>query len=139
MNPLAVLHILGILLSFTGAMMIFPLICALIYQEGDALALLISGTIALAIGLPLWWINRANRQLQIKDGFIIVTFGWILISVISALPFVLHGSIPSYTDAFFETMSGYTTTGATILNNIEAIPHGFVFDWISVDPNGGDG
>jgi hypothetical protein len=65
--------------------------------------------------------------LNIKDGFFIAVFGWILISAVSGLPFMIHGSIPSFTDAFFEMMSGYTTSGATILTDIEIVPHGLLF------------
>ena len=65
--------------------------------------------------------------MNIKDGYFIAFFGWVLISAISALPFVIHGSIPSFTDAFFEMMSGYTTSGATILTDIEAVPRGLLF------------
>ena len=65
-------------------------------------------------------------QLEVERGLSITTFGWVVISALSALPFVLHGSIPSFTDAFMEMMSGYTTQGATILNDIEAVPHGLL-------------
>jgi len=58
---------------------------------------------------------------------VIAVFGWILVSAVSDIPFILHGSIPSFTDAFFEMMSGYTTTGANILTDIEALPHGLLF------------
>jgi trk system potassium uptake protein TrkH len=77
--------------------------------------------------LPLWWIFRKNHDLDIKDGFILAVFGWIVVSAVSALPFMIHGSIPSFTDAFFEMMSGYTTSGATILTDIEAVPRGLLF------------
>ncbi|NQU02960.1 MAG: TrkH family potassium uptake protein, partial [Syntrophaceae bacterium] len=131
MNAFAILNILGMCLIFTAVMLLFPTICAFIYDEGDAFALMIASGIALGVGLPAWWIFREHHVLKVKDGFIIVTLGWILITAVSALPFVIHGAIPSFTDAFFETMSGYTTTGATILNDIEALPHGLLF-WRSM-------
>ncbi len=118
-------------LLFTAVMLLFPMICAFIYDEGDVFALMIASGIALAVGLPAWWVFREHHVLKVKDGFIIVTVGWILITAVSALPFVIHGAIPSFTDAFFEIMSGYTTTGATILNDIEALPHGLLF-WRSM-------
>jgi len=130
-NAFAILNILGMCLIFTAVMLLFPTICAFIYDEGDAFALMIASGIALCVGLPAWWIFREYRVLKVKDGFIIVTLGWILITTVSALPFVIHGAIPSFTDAFFETMSGYTTTGATILNDIEALPRGLLF-WRSM-------
>ena len=72
-------------------------------------------------------IFRNNNTLHIRDGLFIATFGWIIISAFSTLPFIIHGTIPSFTDAFFEMMSGYTTTGATILTDIEVVPHGLLF------------
>ncbi|MBW2365738.1 MAG: TrkH family potassium uptake protein, partial [Deltaproteobacteria bacterium] len=76
---------------------------------------------------PFYWFFRKSQKLSIKDGYFIAVFGWIMVSSISALPFMLHGSIPSFTDAFFEMMSGYTTSGSTILTEIEAVPHGLLF------------
>ncbi|HED30424.1 MAG TPA: TrkH family potassium uptake protein [Prosthecochloris aestuarii] len=131
MNFPAIASVLGMLLMFIGCTMLFPLACSLIYAEGDAFSFIISIAVATGVGLPLWWSFRRNSELTIRDGFFIVTFGWVLVSAISALPFMIHGSIPSFTDAFFEMMSGYTTTGATILNDIEALPHGLLF-WRSM-------
>jgi len=126
-NAFAIANILGTCLIFTAVLLLCPLVCAFLYNEGDAFALMMASGIALGTGLPLWWLFREHHVLKIKDGFIIVTVGWILITTVSALPFVIHGSIPSFTDAFFETMSGFTTTGATILTDIEALPHGLLF------------
>lgn len=126
MNIFAITHVLGTLLIVTGSSMLLPLICSLYYNEGDTLSFIISGLIAIGIGLPCWWFFRKHQNLHIKDATIITVFGWVLISAISTLPFIIHGSIPSFTDAFFEMMSGYTTTGATILNDIEALPHGLL-------------
>jgi trk system potassium uptake protein TrkH len=75
----------------------------------------------------LWWRFRKHLDLGIKDGIFIAAFGWVLVSALSALPFMIHGAIPSFTDAFFEMMSGYTTSGATILTDIEVVPHGLLF------------
>lgn len=128
MNFASIAYVMGTLLLVTGGSIIFPIICSLCYNnEGDLVSLVISGIIMLAAGLPLWWIFRKNQELNIKDAFVIAVFGWILISAVSALPFMIHGSIPSFTDAFFEMMSGYTTTGATILTDIEVLPHGLLF------------
>ena len=127
MNFPAIFHVLGALLIFIGSTMLLPLSCALIYKDGDAFSLAAAMGITIGIGIPLWWSFRKYRDLTLKDGFFVVTFGWILVSSFSTLPFILHGSIPSFTDAFFEMMSGYTTTGATILDDIEAMPHGLLF------------
>jgi trk system potassium uptake protein TrkH len=111
----------------TGISMTLPLVCSLYYREGDFNAIAISAGVTVLIGLPLWWFYRKNHELNIKDGFFIAVFGWILVSAASALPFMIHGSIPSFTDSFFEMMSGYTTSGATILTDIESVPHGLLF------------
>ena len=127
MNIFAISSVLGILSIFTGSMMFPAYIVALLYNEGDVGPIFISALIAIALGLPLWWFCRKHTDLTVKDGFIIVSFGWVLVCSLSTLPFIIHGSIPSFTDSFFEMMSGYTTTGATILPNIELLPHGLLF------------
>ncbi len=127
MNYKTITNVLGKLLIVTGISMIFPMICSLYYKENDLYALAITGGITICIGYPLWWFFRHSDDLDIKDGFFIAFFGWILISAVSAVPFMIHGSIPSFTDAFFEMISGYTTTGATILTDIEIVPHGLLF------------
>ncbi|MEE9167448.1 MAG: potassium transporter TrkG, partial [Candidatus Neomarinimicrobiota bacterium] len=75
------------------------------------------------IGAPVWFLTRGRIQLKVKDGFAVVTFTWVLVSLFSALPFFLTGAIPNVTDAFFESMSGVTTTGATIVGNPQTLPH----------------
>ncbi len=127
MNYFAILHVLGTLLIFIGVTMLAPIGCAVIYEGNDLIPFVISFVAIIGTGVPLFWIFRDHRDLTLKDGFFIVTFGWILVSAVSAIPFVLHGAIPSFTDAFFEMMSGYTTTGATILTDIPSLPHGLLF------------
>jgi trk system potassium uptake protein TrkH len=127
MNYATITYVLGTLLIVTGSSMVLPLAFSLYYNDGDFAAIAVSAAITLVAGLPLWWFFRKNQELNIKDGFFIAVFGWILISAVSALPFMIHGSIPSFTDAFFEMMSGYTTTGATILTDIEVVPRGLLF------------
>lgn len=107
--------------------MVFPLICSLYYQENDIYAIAITAAVTAGLGVPLWYFFRRSENLNIKDGFFIAFLGWVLISAVSAVPFMIHGSIPSFTDAFFEMISGYTTSGATILKDIEAVPHGLLF------------
>jgi trk system potassium uptake protein TrkH len=127
MNYASIANVLGMLLIVTGSSMALPLAYALYFNEGDLFSILISALITVALGLPLWWLFRKYQDLNIKDGYFIAVFGWILVSAVSALPFIIHGSIPSFTDAFFEMMSGYTTSGATILTDIERVPHGLLF------------
>jgi len=127
MHLFPILHVFGTLLMVTGISMVLPLGCALIYGEGDFFALLVSAVLILVLGVPLWWFFRKHHNLGMKDGIFIAAFGWVVVSALSALPFMIHGSIPSFTDAFFEMMSGYTTSGATILTDIEIVPHGLLF------------
>jgi trk system potassium uptake protein TrkH len=103
------------------------------YGSNDIIALLISGFITSLTGTAAWFFTRGRSSEEVtkREGYIIVTFGWIFMSLFGALPFIIHGAIPSFTDAFFETMSGFTTTGATILTDIEAMPYGLLF-WRSL-------
>ncbi|MCP3899465.1 MAG: TrkH family potassium uptake protein, partial [Desulfobacteraceae bacterium] len=127
MNYKAIANVFGKLLIITGISLVFPLICSLYYKEDDLYSLAVTGVITVCIGYPLWRTFRRDQDLGLKDGFFIAFFGWILISAVSGVPFMIHGSIPSFTDAFFEMMSGYTTSGATILEDIEIVPHGLLF------------
>ena len=126
MHIYSILHVFGTLFLVTGFSMVLPLICALIYGEGDLAAIFISSLVTILLGMPLWWVFRKHHDLNMKDGIFIAAFGWVLVSALSALPFIIHGSIPSFTDTFFEMMSGYTTSGATILTDIEVVPHGLL-------------
>jgi len=123
----SIAYVIGTLLLVTSIAMLFPIAVSLIYQENDFSPLLISAVVAFGMGLPLWWFSPSNYELTFRDAVLIAVFGWVIVSAVSALPFVFHGSIPVFTDAFFEMMSGYTTTGATILTDIESLPHGLLF------------
>jgi trk system potassium uptake protein TrkH len=127
MHLFSILHVFGTLFLVTGISMLLPVACALIYGGNDAAALAISALATFFMGMPLWWGFRKHHDLGIKDGIFIAAFGWVFVSALSALPFMIHGSIPSFTDAFFEMMSGYTTSGATILTDIEVVPRGLLF------------
>ena len=126
MDILAVLHILGALLIFIGATLIFPGTLSYFYDEGDLNSFAISFAIVVTVGFAIWKLTPGDREILIRDGFGVVTFGWILLAAFGALPFVLAHDL-SYTDAFFETMSGFTTTGATILTDVERLQHGLLF------------
>ncbi|WP_028583398.1 TrkH family potassium uptake protein [Desulfogranum mediterraneum] len=127
MHFASITHVFGLLLLVTGTAMLFPALCAAYYGEGDLLPLLLSAGVTYLLGLPTWWFFRKQYELNIKDGIVVAVFGWLVVSSFSALPFMIHGAIPGFTDAFFEMISGYTTTGATILTDIEALPHGLLF------------
>ncbi|MFQ5674923.1 MAG: TrkH family potassium uptake protein [bacterium] len=94
-------------------------------------ALLISFMILVSVGVVLWRLIPSGQELGTRDGFAVVTLGWVALAAFGALPFVLMENGLSFTDAFFETMSGFTTTGATILSDVEALPHGILF-WRSL-------
>jgi trk system potassium uptake protein TrkH len=123
----AIGNVLSTLLLVTGGSMLLPVACALIYGEDDLLSLGLSCLIIVLLGLVVRRFSPRIDELSFKEGLFVATIGWVVISALSALPFMLHGSIPSFTDGFFEMMSGYTTTGATILTDIEALPHGLLF------------
>lgn len=126
-------NILGILLLINGGFMLLCLPVSLYFKESDWISIATSSGITLSVGLLLRAITRKNRSkdLRKKDGYLIVTAGWIVMSFFGALPYLISGAIPSLTDAFFETVSGYTTTGASILTDIEAVSKGILF-WRSL-------
>lgn len=126
MRTSSVIHILGVLLIFLAVAMLLPIPFSFYYGDGDIIPLLESATITLIVGVLLF-LTSEFRELRTRDGFAIVTFGWIAFALFGSLPFIISGYIPSFTDAFFETMSGFTTTGATILTSIERLPHGLLF------------
>jgi trk system potassium uptake protein TrkH len=126
MNYRSIAFVAGTLLLVTGAAQALPVICSLWYGEDDLFALTVSMLVPIAVGLPLRTTYRADKNLGTREAFLIAVFGWVAISAVSTLPFLIHGSIDSFTDAFFEMMSGYTTTGATILTDIEVLPRGLL-------------
>ena len=123
MNIKTILNILAAMLGLTGVTMLLPALIAWGYNEPDLVGHLKSSAICVLIGLPVWFFTRKNRSLNNKDGFAIVTLAWILVALAGAQPFYLTGAIPNFTDAWFESMSGVTTTGATIIGNIETLPN----------------
>ncbi len=128
MSYRSIAHVFGTLFLVTAGAMVLPAIVSLFYGfEGDLPGLLISAAVAAALGFPLWWIFRRDQDLGTRDALLIAAFGWVFVSAVSALPFMIHGSIPSFTDAFFEMMAGFSTTGSTILTDIEVVPHGLLF------------
>lgn len=129
MNKKMVISTLGQLTLSEAALMLLPLITSLIYGEMRvALAFLVAIVVAALLGGAMFLLFRTeNKLIYAKEGFVIVAFGWLIMSAIGALPFVISGDIPSYVDAFFETVSGFTTTGASILGNVELLSHGALF------------
>ncbi|AJF07404.1 TrkH family potassium uptake protein [Geoalkalibacter subterraneus] len=122
MNCFLVLRILGALSLFLSATLLTPIPFSLFYQDGAAWAFIEASAICFGFGLLLFRSFSSRQEISVRDGFAVVTLGWSLFALLGALPFLLSGAIPSYLDACFETMSGFTTTGATILTHIEALP-----------------
>ncbi len=131
-NLKLIFRILGFLLIVEGLAMMIAMLVSIIYQGPDIFALLQSMLICSGLGgLLLLLTQKASKELGKREGFIIVSLVWVVFSFFGSLPYLLSGAIPNLTDAFFETMSGFTTTGASILNNIESLPYGILF-WRSM-------
>ncbi|HZK37633.1 MAG TPA: TrkH family potassium uptake protein [Clostridia bacterium] len=127
MNYGIVLKVLGNILMVESALMLPALSIAFYTNEHDKMAFLITVIITGVIGFIMSKKTTTKNNVNIREGLAIVALGWIFASLFGALPFYLSGSIPSYIDAFFETVSGFTTTGASILSNVEGLPHGSLF------------
>ena len=128
MNYKMVGFVLGRIFLIEAVLMLFPMGCAAIYGEWNIiLAFLWPALILLALGLVTSLRTPKNTKIYARDGLAIVALVWVLMSVFGALPFVISGEIPSFVDAFFETVSGFTTTGSTILTDVEALSHGTLF------------
>lgn len=126
-----IVYIIAKMLGVEGAVLLIPAFVAFLYGESDVIQFLIVSAVLGAIFFIFGRKRPENKVIYAKEGLVIVGLAWILWSLFGALPFVLTGSIPSYVDAFFETVSGFTTTGSTILTNIEALPKGVAF-WRSL-------
>lgn len=127
MNAVLVVRILGILLIFLAAALLAPIPFSLSFADGAWGSFLLSSLICAAIGGILVTRFQSKKDFAVREGFAVVTFGWATFALFGALPFLLSGSIPDVVDAVFETMSGFTTTGATILSDIEALPPSILF------------
>ncbi len=128
MNQKMIFHICGQMLLIEAVLLLLPLITALIYGESCALSILTAMLIAVGVGtLMTVLIKPKETVIYSREGFVITALTWLLWSLVGALPFVISGEIPSYVDAFFETVSGFTTTGASILTNVEEMSNGLLF------------
>ena len=127
MNFGFIIYIVGWILNFQGVFLLVPWVVSLIYDEKSGFAFVISSAISFMIGLLCIRKKPTNKSFYAKEGFVSVAFGWIVLSISGALPFLISGEIPNLFDALFETISGYTTTGATILSDVEALSNCFLF------------
>jgi trk system potassium uptake protein len=133
MNYKIILNVTGFLLMIIGGFILTALPFSFYYNSGDHYSIIISAAITVISGFLLWSTSRRsdNKNLGRREGYVIVTLSWIAMSLFGSLPFIIDGAIPNYTNAFFETISGFTTTGATILTDIEALPNGLIY-WRSL-------
>ena len=127
MNVKLLLRILGAILLVEAAAMLPALLLAVGYGDGDTMAFLLPMLLLILIGAPLRLLKAKQTNLRAREGFLVVSLSWIVLSVFGALPFVFSGMIPNFVDALFESVSGFTTTGATIMTQIEGNPHGVMF------------
>ncbi len=127
MNYRMIAYIVGQIVRVEGILMVPALICALIYGEGLQLAFVLPILLALILGTLMSVKKPTDTSIFAKEGFVSVALSWIIMSLIGALPFVIGGYTDSFVDAFFETVSGFTTTGASILTDVEALDHGILF------------
>ncbi|MFH6604688.1 TrkH family potassium uptake protein [Maribacter algicola] len=132
LNSRIIIHLMGLLLLCNGGFMLLAALVSGIYDDGATLDIAIAAVTTLFTGVTAMYFTRGHKkEVKRKEGYIIVTFGWIVMSLSGMLPYLFSGSIPTITNAFFETISGYTTTGASILDDIEALPEGILF-WRSL-------
>ena len=132
-NYAIILNILGILWMLNGVFMFFCLPFSVYFAEGDLIAISVSGGITITTGFLLWLFTRnsKSKELRKREGYLVVASGWLTMSFFGSLPYIFSGAIPDLTNAFFETLSGYSTTGATILTDIESVHKGILF-WRSL-------
>ena len=133
-NVVGILNILGVLLFIDAGLMLLCIPFALYFDDGTLVQWLFSSGLSLVLGGILWFATSRtgrHRNIRKRDGYIIVTLSWIVMALSGSLPYIITGAIPSFTDAFFESISGFTTTGATILDNIESLPKSVLF-WRSL-------
>ena len=127
MNSKLVFHILGMILRVEAVLMLPSAVIGFVSRTGDGPDFLLAAAITLAVGQALTFLPRKGAKMQARDGFATVGLGWIVLSLFGALPYVFSGVIPNYIDAVFETVSGFTTTGATVLYPLEGLPTGVLF------------
>ena len=132
MNWKLIYKVLGQLLFIEASLMLLSLLVAVYYQQEDVFAFIVATLVTIGGGLILKWRGHgADNSMSRRDAYFVVSVSWIIFSLFGTLPFMVSGYINNFTDAYFETMSGFTTTGATILDDVECFPHGLLF-WRSL-------
>lgn len=132
-NFKVIFNLFGLLVMLNGVFMLLCIPFSIYYYEGDFISLAISAAITISFGGLVFIFTRKNqrKELRKRDGYLVVTGGWLIMSAFGTLPYLISGTIPDFTNAFFETLSGYSTTGATILTDIESVQKGILF-WRSL-------
>ncbi|WP_339841749.1 potassium transporter TrkG [uncultured Maribacter sp.] len=132
LNSRIIFHLMGLLLLCNGGFMLLAAVVSGIYQDGATLSITLASITTMFVGVFSMYYTRGHKkEVKQKEGYIIVTFGWIVMSISGMLPYLFSGAVPDITNAFFETVSGYTTTGASIMDDIEVMPEGILF-WRSL-------
>lgn len=127
MNFKAVTYILGWILNIEGALLLLPFLVGIIYGESQAYSFLIMAVICIAFGAVSIFKKPKNLTFYTREGFAVTALTWIVMSLFGCVPFILNGDIPNFTNALFETVSGFTTTGASVLDDVEALSHASLF------------
>jgi len=132
LNHKIIFHFFGLLLLFNGGFILLATLLSFCYKDGVTIELFLSGLSVLAVGVFMMLCTKSHtKEMNKREGYLVVTFGWIVMTLSGTLPYLFTGSIPNFSSAIFETISGYTTTGSTILNDVEVLPKGVLF-WRSL-------
>lgn len=127
-NIQIIISFLGLTSMLNGVFMLIAVPFSMYHNEPAQKGILLAGLTTILVGFLLWFFNRnAPKNLQKKEGYLIVTLGWLMLTITGTLPYLFSGAIPNFTNAIFETISGYSTTGSSILTNIESMPKGILF------------
>ena len=126
-RPAVIISHLGLLILIIGIAMLSCLPWSIIYKEGVTISIGVAAMVTIISGLFLKYFFSTGESINVKEGFALVGLGWIIASVFGSLPFLFSGYLPNFADAFFETVSGFSTTGATIVKDVEAWPRGLMF------------
>lgn len=133
MNFRLILHMLSVVLLFVGLFMLLPLVVSLFYDRSETTALLASALLTVVTGVIVFFLTKSSKTEEIRhrEAFVIVSISWLVVALFGATPYLFTGAITTFTDAYFESMSGFTTTGASVIPDVEILPKGLLF-WRSL-------